>query len=484
MTSPQVYVIARDGRNYAFDHAGIPLTVRLSRATIYSVAEQMDADYVVLGSYNFDGTTFTASAQLLDMKKLHLNPVVWSNGPLTDLIALQTGLAWDLMQQMPDAPHVTRDQFLKTSTPIRLDAFENYIRGILATNRQQKIHYLREAVRLNPNYTLAILQLGRAYYDGHEYETASSWFVRVPKDDPLAGEATFLLGMSEFYRGNFEKASVAFSTLLARLPLTEVYNNLGVVDSRRGRRSSAVDYFAKAVAADPNNADYRFNLAVAQYKAGDSAGAARQLKEELQRRPTDGEARALLDNINRGVPPPLASANANPPGGTSSAMFPAGQGHVPLERIERNYNEASYRQLAMEIYNLTEQKLAKADGPTQASYHVDRGKELMAQTMPAEAEKEFRAAIQADPNDAAAHAGMAAVLEQKGDALNARSEAQLSIGIKPNADALLVLARLDLKQNQVQPAADAVNQALRLDPANQAATALKQQLAIKSATAK
>ena len=26
MTSPQVYVIARDDRNYAFDHAGIPLT--------------------------------------------------------------------------------------------------------------------------------------------------------------------------------------------------------------------------------------------------------------------------------------------------------------------------------------------------------------------------------------------------------------------------------------------------------------------------
>ncbi len=53
---------------------GIPQTVRPSRATVYRVAEQMDADYVVLGNYSFDGQTFKANAQLLDMKKLHLYP--------------------------------------------------------------------------------------------------------------------------------------------------------------------------------------------------------------------------------------------------------------------------------------------------------------------------------------------------------------------------------------------------------------------------
>ena len=53
--------------------------------------------------------------------------------------------------------------------------------------------------------------------------------------------------------------------------------------------------------ADPNDADYRFNLAVALYKNGDNTGAARQLKDELQRRPNDSEAKSLLDIINRGV---------------------------------------------------------------------------------------------------------------------------------------------------------------------------------------
>ena len=43
----------------------------------------MDADYVVLGSYSFDGQTFKANAQLLDMKKLHLYPEVQSSGALS-----------------------------------------------------------------------------------------------------------------------------------------------------------------------------------------------------------------------------------------------------------------------------------------------------------------------------------------------------------------------------------------------------------------
>ena len=53
--------------------------------------------------------------------------------------------------------------------------------------------------------------------------------------------------------------------------------------------------------ADPSDPDYRFNLAVALYKSGDNAGAAQQLREELQRRPNDSEAKSLLEKINRGI---------------------------------------------------------------------------------------------------------------------------------------------------------------------------------------
>ncbi len=130
-------------------------------------------------------------------------------------------------------------------------------------------------------------------------------------------------------------------------------------------------------------------------------------------------------------------------------MLPPNPPRIPLERIKRNYDEASYRQIEMEIDNLAEARLAKTDGHTRATYHVERGKELLAQNMATQAESEFRAAVSSDHSNAAAHAQLAIVLEKKGDVANARSEAQTSVRLQPNVDALLVLARLDLKQSQL-----------------------------------
>jgi Flp pilus assembly protein TadD len=324
-----------------------------------------------------------------------------------------------------------------------------------------------------------MLQLGKVYYDGHEYESASLWLGRIPKDDAVAGQANFLLGMAEFYRGNYEKAYTAFSYLAARLPLTEVYNNLGVVEGRRGRRAASIDYFTKAVTADPSDPDYRFNLAVALYKNGDNAGAAQQLREELQRRPNDAEGKGLLENINRGVNAPTAPATA-----TQVLGVPPTSVRVPLERIKRNYDEASYRQLEVEIHNMTEERLAKSDRKVHSLYHSDRGKDLLARNAIADAESEFREAIALDYNNAAAHAGMARAYEQKGDTFNARSEAQTSVRLQPNVDALLVLARLDLKQNRIDAALDEVKNALKIEPGNSAAQALQREISAKQSASR
>jgi predicted Zn-dependent protease len=135
-----------------------------------------------------------------------------------------------------------------------------------------------------------------------------------------------------------------------------------VVDGRRGRRTAAAEYFSKAVAADPNDPDYRFNLAVALFKNGDSTGAARQLKEDLQRHPNDAEAKSLLEMINRGLTAPssVAAIAAN-----SASAAPVAQPRIPIERIKRDYDETLYRQLEMEINNLNQQRLTKAASGSQ-----------------------------------------------------------------------------------------------------------------------
>lgn len=354
MASPGLYVVNRNERVYSFDHAGVPAAVKPSRATIFRVAEQMGADFVVLGSYEVTANQFQVSAQLLEVKNPKLHPEVKRAGALADFVALQSSLAWTLLREMPNPPQVSEQQFIKAAAPIRLDAFENYVRGVVSTSHPQKIKYLKEAVRLNPGYGAAAFQLGKVYYEEHEYEQAAIWLAKVPNDDASAGEATFLLAMSEYNRGNLDHAYTAFNSLAARLPLTEVYNNIGVVDARRGRRTQATEYFSKAVAADPSDADYRFNLALSLFKSGDNAGAARQLREELQLRPSDAEAKLLLDMIMRGVT--VASVASAPPGGS---LVPTPQPRIPVERIKRNYDEASYRQLQLQINNLKQQPATK-----------------------------------------------------------------------------------------------------------------------------
>jgi tetratricopeptide (TPR) repeat protein len=467
LASPALYVVSRDDRNYAFDRAGIPVNVHLSRASLFRIAEQMDVDFVVLGSYKFDGQTFTAQAQLLDMKRLHLSPEQTESGALLKLIDVQNALAWDVLQLIHPEPLPSRQQFIAAAPAIRLDAFENYIRGVTAGARPLKIKHFREAIRLNPDYTLAILQLGRTYFDGRDYEQAASWFARIPRSDPAAREAFFYLGLSAFYLGDYAKAEDAFNFVAARLPLTEVYNNLGVVVGRRGKRAE-IEYLQKAVKADPNDPDYHFNLAVALYKAGDLVGASRQLRETLNLRPADAEAKTMLDGLTSGSLARVADASS-----------PAVRSKIPLQRVKRNYDETPFQQLALEIQNATELRLAKTDPHTHAEFHVTRGREYLEQGFKAEAERDFREAVQLDPTNAAAHLGLAQCLEDANDA-SARAEAQTVLRLHPiSTEALLVLARLDLKANQTQSAEETVERVLVLEPNNAAALALKRAITDK-----
>lgn len=348
MGEPGVSVISRDERVRTFDRAGVPVGVRPTRATIFRIAEELGVDYVVLGSYEVSGSNFSAAAQLLDVKGLKLHETATASGALPDFVRLQTGLAWDMLRAIPGATPVSRELFVQRAPAIRLDAFESFVRGVVTTSPSQKTHYFKEALRLNPGYAAAAFELGSTYYEEREYEQAIVWLAKVPKDNPATGEATFLLGMSEYNRGNLDKAYSAFNALLGRLPLTEVYNNLGVVDARRGHRTAAVEMFSKAVAADPSDADYRFNLGLALFKNGDNAGAAKQFREELQLRPGDSEAKTLLELISRGVSFSAMSGGAGMSGP-----------RIPIERIKRNYEETSYRQVEMQLIKLNQKPVPK-----------------------------------------------------------------------------------------------------------------------------
>jgi tetratricopeptide (TPR) repeat protein len=463
MASSATYIVPRDDRNYAFDRMGVPSTTKLSRATLYRISEQMDADYVVLGSYDYDGQTFTVRGQLLDMKKLYLAPEAKESGPLVNMVAIQRALAWDLLRDLGPESIQSKQDFIVQSAPIRLDAFESYIRGILATTREDKIQRFREAVHLNPNFTQAVFRLGKTYFANHEYESAASWFARVPNDNSLATAANFYLGLSSFYTGNYERAESAFKFLESRMPLPEVNNDLGVVLGRRGKRSE-IEYLQKAVQLDPNDPDYHFNLAVAYARIFDNGNATHQLKEVLRLRPTDTEAKSFLDS--------LTSSSGTTPS-SSFRQTATGAAKLPLQRVKQNYDETSYRQLAMEIERAAESRLSKASPQEHAAFHVERGDQFLKQGFSQEAQNAFQEAIVLDPTSAAAHVGLAQALEADGKHKEAAAEASAALRLQPSAAALLILARQNLRDNKLSAASEEVERALVLDPRNQDAQKLK-----------
>ncbi len=458
LATPEISPLPRQERLRAFDRAGIPAGVRSSRASTYRVAEQLDTDLVLFGQYSFDGETFRATAQFLDVRRVRLLPLQSESGRLPQLIQIQTALAWDLLKGLGTAGLASREEFLAAATPIRLDALENYTRGVLAATPSERIRHLRDALRIHPGYSEASVALGQAYFDERQYEAAAATLERVPASHTDAGRAQFLAGLSYYYLGQFERAENAFSALASRLPLPEVYNNLGVMQARRGRKA-AVESFQRATQTDPENPDYRFNLALALARSGDVGAAARGL-HELVAAPADSEARALLDTLEKSKGAPAK---------------------LPLERIDRTYDEIAFRQLSWQIQALAEQRLAGSDPAEHARFHLSRGTDLLTRGLPAEAERDFREAITLTPANRDAHLGLARCLEARTDFAGARREAEAAGALSPSSDTSLLLARLDLRDNRLEDAAARVEQALQLEPANSTALALRQSIAAKLA---
>jgi tetratricopeptide (TPR) repeat protein len=469
--------ISRDDRLYALDHLGLPATFQPSRASAIRLAQTLDADYVIVGSFSTSGSRFQARAQILRMDALHMSAPLQEEADMTHLLDVLNSLAWGLAKQIDPQFAVARSTFVAAGAGLRMDTFENYIRGLVEADPAEQIRHLKEAVRLDPSFSPGLFVLGKAYFANQQFDLAATTLGRLPRNDPNAREADFLRGLAYFYLGTYVKAEDAFAFVSKQLPLPEVVNNQGVAASRRGL--DATSFFQQAVAADPNDPDYQFNLALALNKKKDVAGALRAIGQTIKLRPTDTEAQTFQGTLR--VEPPHPSAVSAPPSNRVNAAFdPAAAAEsAPLERIKRTFNEASFRQAALEMEQMDEQRLATLPPQKHAAAQTEAGMRFFNQGLILEAEREFQAALETESDNADAHAGLALVREHEGDIKEARLQAAESLKTQPNVTAYLILARLDLQANQKPAAAADASSALKLEPQNAAARAIKQQIESK-----
>ncbi|HUY80244.1 MAG TPA: tetratricopeptide repeat protein [Acidobacteriaceae bacterium] len=458
--------ITRDDRLYSLDRLGLPLNFRPSRATTIRIAQLLDADFVIIGDYTLNGKQLGASARILNLHQLTLSQPITEQGNLNDILDTFNRLAWDTARKLDPSYSVAEQTFLAADGPLRPGAFENYIRGMIAEAPSDRITHLREAVRLSPGFTPARLELGRAYFANQDYDDAATTFGQMPRDDPNALEADFYRGLALFYTGKYLKAEDAFAFVATELPLPEVVNNEGVAASRRGHDGAAL--FRQAIAADPHDADYHFNLAITLRKHSNIPGAIREIQAALKLHPQDTEAQALLATLQKPAPP-----------AATPAQTAATNESLPLERIKRTYNETEFRQAAFEMEQMQQARLAVLPPAERARKLVASGDLFLHRGLILEAEREYQSALKANPVSADARAGLAQVREHSQDLRAARTEAQQSLTLAPNVPAYLVLARIDLRTNQLSAAAREVSQALHLQPTNANALGMKQAVEAK-----
>ncbi len=468
--------ISRGDRVYALEHLGLPADFAPTRASTLRLAQNLDADSVIYGSYQVTGDQITATARILDVAKLHESAAITETAPLSQLTSVINSLAWKVTQQLdPDYP-VAEQTFVAADASLRLDAFEDYVRGISEGTAQVRLQHLQDAIRLDPNYGPAWLALGNAYFAAQDYNNAALAYGHLNRNDPDALQADFHRGLSYFYMGRYLPAEDAFAFVSTRLPLPEVVNNEGVAAERRGH--DGAPFFQQAITGDPKEADYVFNLAIAYARKGDVANATRQVAEALKLRPTDTEMQAFAQNLKTPgyLQPPAPPAQ---PGVVAPPQQAAVASNLPLERIKRSYNEAAFRQAAFEMEQMEELRAATQLPAQRLTNLLTDAQHYLNAGLLVESEREYNRALVQEPNSADAYAGLARIRERTGEGVAAKQFADKSIQLHNNPAAHLVLARLALLANQIPLAESEVGAALRVAPNNMEAKGLQQAVAAR-----
>jgi tetratricopeptide (TPR) repeat protein len=335
-----IVTLDRDDIAEAYRRLGLRERALLTQASVLKVGEGLDAEQVIFGTFEFlpamPGTpgdskgSLKVTARIADRRRLRQSPEFSETGALEDIATLEAHLAWRALVLFAPNQAPPESEFRSLRSSIRLDAEENYIRGLMARAPEQREKYFTQAARLDARFGHPCYQLGQIYYKRKEYRQAAEWLEKVGADDVNYRDASFMLGLAKFQSGDFTAAQKAFQTVVQAVPLSEVYNNLAAAESRRNL-PQAVDDFRKALDGDPNDPVYHFNLGYALWKKGDFAAAADRFRAALDRNPDDQMATLLLGRCLK--------KQGLRPGDSGDARLQT------LERLKTNYDERAYRQL-------------------------------------------------------------------------------------------------------------------------------------------
>lgn len=470
-------VFTHAGRTAELDRYGLPSNAQFSHATMLRIASDLDADFVVFGKFSSDGKALTIEAHTVRVSPTKLSDAVRESGTLDSLMELNAKVVWKLLAANDKGFPINLAQFSQLQRPLRLDAFEHYIRGLLATDDDGRLRELKESVRLDPEWPDPAFALGQAYYSRRDCDAALPWLAKVPAGSSLSAEAMFTTGVCRLQLNQTDKAEETFAALqnnlkndlVAGAELPEVLNNLSLARARRGNTTAAASGLLRALDLDPDEDDYPFNLGMLYLRGNDATTAAKYFREASDREPENPEDRALLIYALE------KTGNKKEAGDErNSAMETLGPSALPavrpetFARLDRISTELDVTTLQLQIASRegngsTGAGLSSSALSSPASM-VRKGRQDLAAGRIDAAETDFRAALAASPNDPAAHRGMAEVLRRRSKRAEAIQELQAALAERDSAVDRTTLARIYLEQKKPDLARVELSKALKIAP--------------------
>ena len=473
----QVYSHA--GRLVELERYGLPHSSKLSRASMLHIAEDLDADFVVFGRFTANGTSLTIESRILKVSPARLLPALRETGTLDSLMDLHSRLVWRMLSANDRNYALSLAEFTKRQRPLRLDAFEHYSRGLLASEDDARLRELREAARLEPEWPEPDFALGEAYFTRRDCDSALPWYARVPKTHDRYVESVFATGVCRLLLGQPDHAEEVFNSLpealknnmISGADLPEILNDLAIARARQGKTAAAQTDLRHAIDLDPDEDDYPFNLGLLALQTNDAAAAAGFFREAVLREADNSEDRALLilslEAAGKKTEAEQEREAANETFGPNG--LPAIRLDAKNEAVARLYRiktELDVTTLRAEIESAEPPASAAASASSSDATltHIRRGRQELSAGHPDAAEKEFRAVLAADPTSPAAHRGLAEIERRQGKMDDAVKELQASLEARDSAAVRTMLAKLYLELKKPDLARAEVEKALKLAP--------------------
>jgi tetratricopeptide (TPR) repeat protein len=458
--------ITRTVRERAYEQLHLPASAVLSRATVIKVGEIVGAAQVIVGEVTLDGDALSVSARSIRIDVGRADSEIVERGSLSDLFAVARRVA---RRAAPGGSEAA-----VTPTPLP-QAFEQFVRGVVAEQPATRASFLEAALKLEPGYDRARIELWQARMDQAEYAQALAAVRDVAAGSPYGRRARFLSGVSLISLQKYDEAFALYKELQAAAPAATILNNLGVVQLRRNapaEEGKPVYFFTEAAKAAPNDPDVLFNLGYAYALDRDPQGAIYWLREALRRDPTDADAHfvlaAALDTAGntaeagreRELAAQLAARYADPAGRRDS--LPKG-----LARIEQDLESWRASGIDQAMTSTTQR-----DQRELVQFHVERGQRLFDAEQDRDAVNELRRAIFLSPYDADAHLLLGRIHLRGGRPRDAVAALEISLWSRETAAAHVALAEAFLRLKDLAAAKRHAQKAIAMDPSSADARSL------------